>query len=35
MISIFQGRYIPDRYDDLLHDAGWEPQNLHDLGHVF
>ena len=32
-------RYIPDLYDlydlyDLAHVAGWEPYNLHDLGHV-
>ena len=39
MVYIFQGRYIPDLYDlydlyDLAHVAGWEPYNLHDLGHV-
>ena len=28
-----QGRYMHDVYD-LAHVAGWEPYNLHDLGHV-
>ena len=23
-----------DRYDDLAHVAGWEPHNLHGLGHI-
>ena len=35
-------RYIPDLYNlydlydlyDLAHVSGWEPQKLHDLGHV-
>ena len=41
--QIFQGRYIPDLYDlydpydlyELAHVAGWEPHNLHDLGHGY
>ena len=37
--SARQGRYIPDVYDlydlyDLAHAAGWEPHNLHGLGHA-
>ena len=39
MMQIFQGGYVLDLYDlydlyDLARDAGWEPCNLHGLGHV-
>ena len=37
--SARQDRHNPDLYDlydlyDLAHGSGWEPYNLHDLGHV-
>ena len=37
MVYMFQGRQVPDLYDlhdlyDLAHVAGWESQNVHDLG---